>query len=268
MTAWESGFQPDLTSSAHALARYDENVPSASMEPTPRILLVEDDERLAKLVQTFLQSQGFQVRWVGDGQEALKAIRSEPPDCVILDILLPGVDGIEVCRQVRPTYHGWILMLTAQDEDINEVVALDTGADDYLTKPVRPHVLLSRLRALLRRASRGIPKVSEPSSLDEGKVITAQELRIDGDRRTVSRAGDPIVLTDAEFDLLWLLASRAPAILTRDDILSELRGIEHDGLDRSIDMRISKLRRKLGDDQPPHQLIKTVRGRGYLFARS
>lgn len=237
------------------------------MEPTPRILLVEDDERLASLVQTFLRSQGFQVSRVGDGQEALNAIRSEPPDCVILDILLPGMDGIEVCRRVRPTYHGWILMLTAQDEDINEVVALDTGADDYLTKPVRPHVLLSRLRALLRRASRGSPKVSEPS-LDEGKVIATQELRIDGDRRTVSRAGEPIVLTDAEFDLLWLLASRAPAILTRDDILSELRGIEHDGLDRSIDMRISKLRRKLGDDQPPHQLIKTVRGRGYLFTRS
>ncbi|QRK13861.1 response regulator transcription factor [Archangium violaceum] len=237
------------------------------MEPTPRILLVEDDERLASLVQTFLRSQGFEVSRVGDGQEAINAIRNEPPDCVILDILLPGMDGIEVCRRVRPTYPGWILMLTAQDEDINEVVALDTGADDYLTKPVRPHVLLSRLRALLRRASRGIPKVSEPS-LGEGKVIATQELRIDGDRRTVSRAGEPIVLTDAEFDLLWLLASRAPAILTRDDILSELRGIEHDGLDRSIDMRISKLRRKLGDDQPPHQLIKTVRGRGYLFARS
>ncbi|QSQ21702.1 response regulator transcription factor [Pyxidicoccus parkwayensis] len=230
------------------------------MEPPSRILLVEDDERLARLVSSFLEGQGFQVRRVGNGPDALAALRSEPPDCLILDILLPGMDGIEVCRQARVLYSGWILMLTAQDEDIHEVVALDTGADDYLTKPVRPHVLLSRLRALFRRSTRGA--AAAPSR--DSRWLPSVGLRIDGTLRTASLADEPVLLTDAEFDLLWLLARRAPEVLTRDDLLSALRGIEHDGLDRSIDMRISKLRRKLGDEEPPHRIIKTVRGRGYF----
>ncbi|WP_426749743.1 response regulator [Myxococcus sp. Y35] len=231
------------------------------MESAQSILLVEDDERLAELVSSFLKGQGFRVRTVTNGPDALAALRSEPPDCVVLDILLPGMDGIEVCRQARAIYPGWILMLTALDEDIHEVVALDTGADDYLTKPVRPHVLLSRLRALFRRATRGAAAPSHDS-----RWLPSVKLRIDGLLRTVSLADTPVHLTDAEFDLLWLLARNAPEVLSRDALLSALRGIEHDGLDRSIDMRISKLRRKLGDEQPPHRIIKTVRGRGYFCA--
>lgn len=230
-----------------------------AMENPRSILLVEDDERLAELVSTFLKGQGFQVRTVTEGPAALAALRSDPPDCLVLDILLPGMDGIEVCRQTRAIFTGWILMLTALDEDIHEVVALDTGADDYLTKPVRPHVLLSRLRALFRRTTRG-PAVPARDS----RWLPAVQLRIDSALRTVSLADAPVHLTDAEFDLLWLLVRSAPEVLSRDDLLSSLRGIEHDGLDRSIDMRISKLRRKLGDEQPPHRIIKTVRGRGYF----
>lgn len=229
------------------------------MASPPYILLVEDDERLARLVSSFLEGQGFRVRTVANGPDALATLQGEPPDCLVLDILLPGMDGIEVCRRARAIYSGWILMLTALDEDIHEVVALDTGADDYITKPVRPQVLLSRLKALFRRASRDTRKPTQDT-----RWIPSVGLRIDGVLRTVSLAESPVHLTDAEFDLLWLLASRAPDVLSRDDLLSALRGIEHDGLDRSIDMRISKLRRKLGDEQPPHRIIKTVRGRGYF----
>ncbi|MDC3958972.1 response regulator transcription factor [Polyangium jinanense] len=233
------------------------------VEWQPRILLVEDDERLAGLIQTFLVGQGFRVGSVADGLEAISSILGDPPDCVILDMLLPGTGGLEVCRAVRAGYPGFILVLTAQDEDIHEVVALDTGADDYLAKPVRPQVLLARLRALLRRGARA---PSAPS--DEPRArITSGDLEIDAERRAVTRSGAPILLTDAEFELLWLLASRAPAVLSRDELVAELRGITFDGLDRSIDMRICKLRKKLGDDEPPHRLIRTVRGRGYLFAR-
>ncbi|WP_223643642.1 response regulator [Corallococcus sp. EGB] len=229
------------------------------MESRPQdILLVEDDERLAELVSSFLRGQGFRVRAVTNGPDALAALRSEPPDCLVLDILLPGMSGIEVCRQARESFSGWILMLTALDEDLHEVVALDTGADDYLTKPVRPHVLLSRLRALFRRATRG----GAPAPHDS-RWFPSVKLRIDSVLRTIRLADTPVHLTDAEFDLLWLLARSAPEVLSRDDLLSSLRGIEHDGLDRSIDMRISKLRRKLGDE-PPHRIIKTVRGRGYF----
>ncbi|MDI3288756.1 response regulator transcription factor [Polyangium sp. 15x6] len=228
----------------------------------PRILLVEDDERLAGLIQAFLAGQGFRVGRVAEGREAISIILGDPPDCVILDMLLPGVGGLEVCRAVRAGYPGFILVLTAQDEDIHEVVALDTGADDYLAKPVRPQVLLARLRALLRRGARA---AAAPS--DERARITSGDLEIDAERRAVTQSGAPVLLTDAEFELLWLLASRAPAVLSRDELVAELRGITFDGLDRSIDMRICKLRKKLGDDEPPHRLIRTVRGRGYLFAR-
>ncbi|UQA60735.1 response regulator transcription factor [Polyangium aurulentum] len=232
------------------------------MDGHPRILLVEDDERLARLIEAFLVAQGLRVQCVADGRKAIAIIRSDPPDCVILDMLLPGADGLEVCRSVRAGYGGCILVLTAQDEDIHEVVALDSGADDYLAKPVRPQVLLARLRALLRRGAR-----TSPASDGRGARIVSGDLVIEAHRRAVTRAGAPVALTDAEFDLLWLLASRAPAVLSRDELVSELRGIEFDGLDRSIDMRVSKLRKKLGDEPPPHRIIRTVRGRGYLFAK-
>lgn len=231
---------------------------------TKKILLVDDDESLNKLVHQYLEGQGFDVSVETDGNAAESRIIELNPDLVILDIMLPGSDGLSICRKVRPHYEGSILMLTALGDDIDEVAGLETGADDYLAKPVRPRVLLARIRALLRRKTQGI-------SISETPVTSANELVIHGvsiskASRLVSKNGQPVALTDAEFELLWLLASRAGQLMSRDDINRELRGLEHDGLNRTIDLRISRLRKKLGDDSKEPTIIKSVRGKGYLYA--
>lgn len=231
---------------------------------TPRILLVEDDERLADLTAEYLRKNGFDVSVEGHGDRACSRIPQEHPDLVVLDLMLPGRDGFEICRSVRPGYTGLILMLTARDEDMDRIVGLELGADDYLTKPVQPRVLLAHIRALLRRAGTANGE-SVASNEDE---IELGDFRISQATRTASLNQAPLDLTTAEFDLLWLLARNAGNILSRDDLLQNLRGIEFDGLDRSIDARISRLRKKLGDDpENPHR-IKTVRGKGYLFSRA
>jgi two-component system OmpR family response regulator len=182
--------------------------------------------------------------------------------------MLPGKDGFEVCRAVRSQYGGVILMLTARDEDFDQILGLELGADDYIAKPVQPRLLLARIKALLRRApvSSGSgtgdnTAPSEPAELAFGRF------RISQGTRSTHLGDDAIDLTTAEFDLLWLLARHAGSILSRDDLLQELRGIGFDGLDRSIDARISRLRRKLGDDPENPTRIKTVRGKGYLFSK-
>ncbi len=223
----------------------------------PDILLVDDDESLNRLVHQYLDNQGFAVRIVTDGEQAIEQILHTDPDLVILDIMLPGADGLSVCRAVRPHYPGPILMLTALDDDIDEVAGLETGADDYLAKPVRPRVLLARIRALLRR------KDNNNSSSNQ-QVITIGELSISRSAMTVRLAGQLIAVTDSEFELLWLLASHRGQILSRDEINQRLRGLEHDGLDRTIDLRISRLRKKLEDDPKEPALIKSVRGKGYM----
>ena len=214
-----------------------------------RILLVEDDERLAKLTAEYLRKNEFEVTIEGRGDTAEARILKEDPDLVILDVMLPGKDGFEVCRAVRQQYKGVILMLTARDEDLDQILGLELGADDYIAKPVQPRLLLARIKALLRRA---------PGS---------GNFRISQATRNAHLGEDIIDLTTAEFDLLWLLARHAGNILSRDDLLQELRGIGFDGLDRSIDARISRLRRKLGDDPENPTRIKTVRGKGYLFSK-
>lgn len=227
-----------------------------------RILLVEDDERLAGLTAEYLSRNDFDVAVEGRGDTAEQRIIAEQPDLVILDIMLPGKDGFEVCRAVRPSYRGVILMLTARDEDFDQILGLEMGADDYIAKPVQPRVLLARIKALLRRMPGG--GEAAPASAEE-KVFG--QFRISQATRTASLAGQPIDLTTAEFDLLWLLASHAGNVLSRDDLLQELRGIGFDGLDRSIDARISRLRKKLNDDPDNPTRIKTVRGKGYLFSK-
>lgn len=227
-----------------------------------RILLVEDDERLAELTAEYLTRNDLEVAIEGRGDTAEHRIIAEQPDLVILDVMLPGKDGFEVCRAVRPAYRGVILMLTARDEDFDQILGLEMGADDYIAKPVQPRVLLARIKALLRR----LPGNGEaaPASVEE-KVFG--HFRISQATRTASLAGQAIDLTTAEFDLLWLLASHAGSVLSRDDLLQELRGIGFDGLDRSIDARISRLRKKLNDDPDNPTRIKTVRGKGYLFSK-
>ena len=227
-----------------------------------RILLVEDDERLAGLTAEYLSRNDFEVTIEGRGDAAEQRIIAEQPDLVILDIMLPGKDGFEVCRAVRPAYRGVILMLTARDEDFDQILGLEMGADDYIAKPVQPRVLLARIKALLRR----LPGNGEPLA-GNAEEKTFGVFRISQATRTATLAGQPIDLTTAEFDLLWLLASHAGSVLSRDDLLQELRGIGFDGLDRSIDARISRLRKKLSDDPDNPTRIKTVRGKGYLFSR-
>lgn len=233
-----------------------------------KILIVEDDMRLADLVASYLMRQNYQVTIHPRGDTAEAVIREQQPDLVILDVMLPGKSGFDICRDVRPTYHGFILIMTASEDDIDEIIGLELGADDYLSKPVEPRLLLTRIRALLRRAK--VEASDDVVLQDTATTALRQKLSfgplvIDADNRSVMVEGHHVDFTTAEFDLLWLLASHAGHILSRDDILNSLRGIEFDGLDRSIDARISRLRKRLGDDLENPRYIKTVRAKGYLF---
>jgi two-component system response regulator RstA len=237
-------------------------------DETWKILIVEDDERLADLTREYLESNGLQVSVVGDGAVAVEVIKSDQPDLVILDLMLPGEDGLSVCRLVRPYYAGPIIMLTARDDDLDQVLGLEMGADDYLSKPVRPRVLLARIRALLRRL-KDIPPVG--GAADDGNGgqnrVTFANLVVDNGMREAWLDEQSIDLTSAEFDLLWLLSSNAGRVLSREEIFTALRGIEYDGQDRSIDVRISRIRPKIGDDPLQPKRIKTVRSKGYLFVK-
>jgi len=228
-----------------------------------RILLVEDDLKLAKVVGEYLTANNFQVLHEPDGARAGGRILDENPDLVILDIMLPGKDGLTICREVRPRYAGPILMLTALGEETDEVVGLELGADDYLAKPVRPRLLLTRINALLRRTSRQ-ERLSAADEELEPRVHIGS-LEVDTANRTVHLGDQVIELTTAEFDLLLYFARHVGKVLTRDQIYRDVRGIEYNGLDRSIDLRIARLRRKLGDDGKQPQRIKSIRGAGYLM---
>ena len=230
---------------------------------TLRILLIEDDQRLANLTAEYLRKNDFEVGIEERGDTAESRILNENPDLVILAIMLPGKDGFEVCRGVRSRYKGVILMLTARDEDLDQILGLELGADDYIAKPVQPRLLLARIKALLRRA----PTTQDNDSENADGELAFGSFRISQATRSTHLGSESIELTTAEFDLLWLLASHAGSVLSRDDLLQQLRGIGFDGLDRSIDARISRLRRKLGDDPENPTRIKTVRGKGYLFSK-
>jgi len=232
-----------------------------------RILIVGDDERLATLTKDYLESNGLQVSVEGDGSRAIERIKSEQPDLVVLDLMLPGEDGLAVCRIVRPHYSGPILMLTARTEDLDQVLGLEMGADDYVAKPVRPRVLLARIRALLRRVKEKAESSNDIQDEGSAKRLTFGNLVVDSSMREAWLDGNSIDLTSAEFDLLWLLSSSAGHVLTREEIFHQLRGIEYDGQDRSIDVRVSRIRPKVGDDPINPRRIKTVRSKGYLFVK-
>lgn len=225
------------------------------------ILIVEDDVRLAQLTCEYLQAQGYTVQLERDGDLAVQRILKEQPDLVVLDLMLPSQDGFSICRGVRTGYTGPILMLTARTDDADQVQGFDDGADDYVCKPVRPSILLARIKALLRRADSSDDKAATVDVLQFGRLV------IDYSRRSASLNGEHIDLTGAEFDLLWLLALNAGTPLSRETIFSQLRGIEYDGVDRSIDVRISRIRPRIGDHSEQPQVIKTIRNKGYLFVR-
>lgn len=222
-----------------------------------KILLVEDDIRLASLVQTFLTQHGFTVQLQSQGDAVAEHCRQFQPDLIVLDLMLPGLDGFGVCRQIRPWFKGPVLMLTAKQSDIDQVLGLELGADDYVVKPVEPRVLVARINALLRRTQ--VISKAEQQELQFNRLLLKQRSReawYDNER---------VELTSYEFDLLWMLAKHAGQTVKREAIHQQIIGREYDGLDRTVDVRISHLRRKLGDNAETPFRIKTVWGKGYLF---
>lgn len=226
-------------------------VPADAAGPV-RVLLVEDDAPLAELLADYLRGSGFVAEIEPRGDRAVQRIIAERPGLVVLDLMLPGEDGFAVCRRVRPFYAGPILMLTARGREADQIEGLNCGADDYVGKPVRAPLLLARVNALLRRAPPAAPVRLERAGL----VLDARV-------RTATARGRPLDLSRAEFDLLWLLTAHAGQPLPRKVILERLRGGSADDFDRSIDLRVSRLRQKLAAASGAHDAIRTVRGIGY-----
>ena len=211
-----------------------------------RILFVEDDPEIGQLISSWLGRHDMDVILEPRGDMALARVEAEQPDLVLLDIMLPGQDGMSLCRDLRPRFDGPIVMLTSLDSDMNQILSLELGANDYILKTTPPPVLLARLRVQFQQLQFG-------------------RLRVDGPGRDVRLDGESIALSTADFDLLWELACHAGQILSREALFRSLRGREYDGQDRSMDVAISRLRRKLGDNPDNPARIKTVRQKGYLF---
>jgi DNA-binding response OmpR family regulator len=220
------------------------------------VLLVEDDLRLSEVVRSYLQANGFRVTAESQGERVVERVRSDSPDLVILDLGLPGRDGFSVCRELRAAFDVPIVILTARDNDIDHVVGLELGADDYVVKPVEPRVLVARIHALLRR--------SRAAGTAEPRTLRFGGLSLHSAARSVTLNDVPVTLSSSEFDLLWLLASHAGEVQSREALYRELYSRSYDGVDRTLDVRISQLRKKLGDTGDPEK-IRTVWGHGYVF---
>lgn len=227
----------------------------------PTVLIVDDEERLRDLVRSYLQREGFVVLAADNGQTALDLVRAEQPDVVVLDLMLPGLDGLETCRRLRAFSDTYVIMLTARAEEIDRVIGLEVGADDYLTKPFSPRELLARVRAMLRRPRRSQhaapPDVPPPQQFGD--------LRIDHGRREVTLADQVVPLTMLEFNLLAALASHPGLVFTRTQLLERVWDENYFGDDHVVDVHIANLRKKLDDDPTDPRYIKTVRGVGYRF---
>lgn len=222
-----------------------------------RILLVEDDKKLSHLISEYLSKQGFFINCELRGDKAVYRILHENYSLIILDInLRSAIDGLQICKLVRKDFHGFILMLTASEADDDHITGLNYGADDYINKPIHPKVLLARINTLFRRSKPQDPTLNQ---------LTFGTLSIDLAKREVTLKNNIIELKPSEFDLLTLLAINAGTSLTRDNIMNALRGIDYDGIDRIIDLRISYLRTKLNDNPDEPFRIKTLRGKGYVF---
>lgn len=223
-----------------------------------KILLAEDDKRLASLVKDYLEESNYEVIVEENGGMVSSQVKAFDPDIVILDIMLPEKDGLSICQEIREYYQGAILILTARDEDADQIIGLEFGADDYVIKPVEPRILLARIRALLRRYN--------PEANSKNDILIFGNLSINFASREVLLLNKKIKLSSHEFDLLSILSHHAGVIMSRDQLFNLLYNRPYDGLDRIIDVRISQLRKKLGDDQENPFRIKTIWGKGYLFA--
>ncbi|MFT4769746.1 MAG: DNA-binding response OmpR family regulator [Glaciecola sp.] len=219
------------------------------------ILIVEDDDKIARTIKRYLQIEGHIVESVLTGEDAVEAIRAQSPELVVLDLMLPGIDGIAVCDTVRPAFRGVILMLTASENESDELMALNSGVDDFVCKPVRLPVLVARINAHLRRVERGAAPIQ----------IQAGALLLNRSQRTVRRSGEEILLSETEFEVIWTLALNRSEVVTRDKLFESVLGRSYDGMDRSIDMQIAGIRKKLGDSENPPKYIRSLRARGYLL---
>ncbi len=221
------------------------------------VLVVDDEVALARVVSGYLEKEGFDVVQAHDGPSAVELARSRKPELIVLDVMLPGFDGVEVCRQVRQFTDAYVIMLTARDEEVDKIVGLSVGADDYLVKPFSPRELIARVRAMLRRP-RAVP--SEPAPRTIG------DLRIDEESRTVTVAGERVELTRTEFDLLATMAGRPRLAFSRRQLIDEVWGSDWFGDEHLVDVHIGHLRRKLGDEVGEPRYVRTVRGVGYGMA--
>jgi DNA-binding response OmpR family regulator len=223
----------------------------ASQKPQT-VLVVEDESSIASFVAAYLKNAGYAVRTTASGNEALRLVESEQPALVVLDLMLPDIDGVEVCKRIRQTRDLPVLMLTARDEDVDKIIGLEVGADDYMTKPFNPRELVARVRAILRRAA-------PESSKRESATLRHGDLTIDAGRREVRVGEQEIQLAPKEFDLLWELLDHRGLVLTRDQLLERVWGYTFAGDTRTVDVHVRQLRRKLGDASP----IVTGWGVGY-----
>ncbi|GAA5180479.1 response regulator transcription factor [Rugosimonospora acidiphila] len=225
-------------------------------ERAARVLVVEDDPLLARLVVKYLEREDFAVEHAPDGVEAVAQARNSAPDVVILDIGLPRLDGLEVARQLRRFSDCYIIMLTARDDEVDKLVGLAVGADDYLTKPFSHRELVARVRAMLRRPRR-------PDRPDDDDALRVGPLRVDRAAREIHLDGQPVTLTPTEFDLIATLAANPRAVLSRRQLIDAVWGTGWGGDERMVDVHIRNLRRKLGDDAASPRFVRTVRGAGY-----
>ena len=227
------------------------------MTTMKRVLVVEDEMKIARLVRDYLHQAGFAVLEASDGATALSLAKAERPDMIVLDLGLPGMDGLDVTRQLRASSAVPIIMLTARSEETDRIVGLELGADDYVTKPFSPKELVARIRAVLRRAE---------ATMGGGEIVRAGTVEIDIPKRRVSVGGDPVELTGSEFDLLLVLARHPGRIYTRAQLLDAVHGVSFESYERSIDAHIKNLRRKIEPDPKRPTLLVTVYGVGYKFA--
>lgn len=224
-----------------------------------QVLLVEDDERLSSLISQYLTEHDFVVHRLASGENLLQYIQTSPPNILILDVMLPGENGFSLCNKIRPYYTGPLLFMTAKNDDFDQVFGLEIGADDYIIKPVEPRVLLARINALLRRKREPEPSDHVFQKLQYGQLI------IDQATRSASLKGEDVQLTSHEFDMLWKLAEKPSTLVDRTTLYRDVIGREYDGLDRSADVRISRLRKKLQDNSQHPFRIKTIWGKGFFF---
>ncbi|WP_105168739.1 response regulator transcription factor [Pseudoalteromonas sp. T1lg23B] len=227
------------------------------------ILLVEDDESLSQWVADYLNGQGYTTHICPRGDQVVAMVKSLSPDIVLLDVMLPGQDGISVCRELRQFYQHPIIMLTAKDEEMDEVIGLEVGASDYVIKPVRPRALLARIKAMLRASNE-----QKTSNTNNDTSLCVGNLSIDTQARKVLVQGKEVNISSAEYLLLHFLASNAGEVVSRDAVFKATKGREYDGLDRSVDVLISALRKKFNDDPQHPEKIKTIWGKGYLMVPS